>query len=644
MIISRKSKDIELFECLSSDESIGEFERKLKKEHPANTLLKLKEHVRLTLESHINKSVPLSKMLKLFEFKLGHSFNIREYGQESMGSLLNELEKLRVARVINTPGSEVLIKLLPYDRNDFNKKSIPSNTIDLDSSDDERWFKEKEAERANQEKVKYDEFILNLSDLPTSQVKAQIIQRQVTNIVISNIINPCYFQIQREENLKDLEELMNQLEKIYYGFGASFYDMAVEDIQPERLCAATFYQDNQWHRCKIVDWDAALKKVKVFYLDYGGYELVDLCECKFLDKLFAKWPVTLLDAKLYKITRGENMKWDLEILEHMLTNFKGNCLTVEIKGMLRTKFEDRDCELISLIILDKAANRQSSKVAANVKVLTYNSYLVRQGLAVFYDEERHSEFTSYDLLRQMNLDGDTEADASLKKQNDIDNDWQVVKFLKSNVEVVLFKIEAKLYVDSQHVAAILKTDENELFNLFAVLDLKQEDYFRTFKRDSNCPSGLFDLYSRVFREKPRAINFFLFEKINDLIDIEADRRKVDLKLKQIVSSESYLEDLDDFSKTFNSQLIDEMNQKYAAYLTCCDLRERKLRLEDNLKFKKEYRDFVKFKLDVVLASIGSLEKKRQLNYKLGQDLGWIVKEKKQLNKQFDCLYKFIDRF
>jgi hypothetical protein len=225
-----------------------------------------------------------------------------------------------------------------------------------------------------------------------------------------------------------------------------------------------------------------------------------------------------------------------------------------------------------LIILDKAANRQSSKVAANVKVLTYNSYLVRQGLAVFYDEERHSEFTSYDLLRQMNLDGDTEADASLKKQNDIDNDWQVVKFLKSNVEVVLFKIEAKLYVDSQHVAAILKTDENELFNLFAVLDLKQEDYFRTFKRDSNCPSGLFDLYSRVFREKPRAINFFLFEKINDLIDIEADRRKVDLKLKQIVSSESYLEDLDDFSKTFNSQLIDEMNQKYAAYLTCCDLR------------------------------------------------------------------------
>ena len=110
------------------------------------------------------------------------------------------------------------------------------------------------------------EFVLGDEDLDPKDIWKDFLKSKTNNIIVSCVINPCEFYIQLVENKLELENLMNELEMTYCGFGASYYDMPVEYITVGRYCAGLFPFDNNWHRCKIVEVFAKKKEAKVSYI------------------------------------------------------------------------------------------------------------------------------------------------------------------------------------------------------------------------------------------------------------------------------------------------------------------------------------------------------------------------------------------
>ena len=356
-----------------------------------------------------------------------------------------------------------------------------------------------------QKEARMKQFILEYGDLDATKVKKQLLRKQKASIMVSNIIDPSNFQIQLEENRKDLEELMAELENVYCGFGASYYDMTVEDLIENRLCAATFFKDKNWHRCKIVKYDEALKKVEVFYLDYGGYDFVELKDIKFLDKKFVKWPILILDAKFHNIKRPSNVDWKDNIIKYLLTKVQGVFLTVKIMGSLKKE----NLEFFSLEILHKTKNQKASN--QKVKNFTLNNQLIKDGHGEFFDEklldtyvdcetlcknyhiEENDVSATYNTLLSASNSYDDIAsnsntnslsfsnasvylDSNKQIQDRIERNFsrlclknkhmvEKIEFFDRRLKVFLFKIDNITYIDCSHAAAILKLSVENFFNL-----------------------------------------------------------------------------------------------------------------------------------------------------------------------------------
>jgi hypothetical protein len=108
--------------------------------------------------------------------------------------------------------------------------------------------------------------VLADADLNPSDVWRDFLKCKTINVIVSNVNNPCDFNIQLVENKFAIENLMNELELTYCGFGASYYDMPVEYVTVGRYCAGLFPLDSNWHRCKILEVDSKRKIAKVSYI------------------------------------------------------------------------------------------------------------------------------------------------------------------------------------------------------------------------------------------------------------------------------------------------------------------------------------------------------------------------------------------
>ena len=108
--------------------------------------------------------------------------------------------------------------------------------------------------------------VLSDGDLDHTDIWKQFLKNQTINVIVSNVNDPCDFSIQLIENKNSLEQLMNDLENIYCGFGSSYYDMPEDYITNGRFCAGLFPYDLNWHRCQILDVDSKNKMAKVSYI------------------------------------------------------------------------------------------------------------------------------------------------------------------------------------------------------------------------------------------------------------------------------------------------------------------------------------------------------------------------------------------
>lgn len=223
-----------------------------------------------------------------------------------------------------------------------------------------------------------------------SQVKSQFLKKPINKVIFTNVINPCCFQIHLVEYQKDLFELIDKLNDIYYGLHVSRYNMQIQEAEIGKLCAARFSHDKNWHRGKIVEVSNISNIVKVFYIDYGGCEFVSLEKVKFLDKCFAQWPIQIINAKLHNLKKPENVIWDNSIINYILERVQGKEFEVKTVGM------SNDCDVFSLEIM--------SEISFNNKVNTFNlkKELVKDGFCEYFDEMTLGALKLYETLNKKN--------------------------------------------------------------------------------------------------------------------------------------------------------------------------------------------------------------------------------------------------
>ena len=79
-------------------------------------------------------------------------------------------------------------------------------------------------------------------------VLKQMSLKREHKILVSNAIHPNLIEIQLYSQGPKLEKLMDDLETRYTGFGASDFDMPEQKMTNNRLCAAIYRGDGNWHR------------------------------------------------------------------------------------------------------------------------------------------------------------------------------------------------------------------------------------------------------------------------------------------------------------------------------------------------------------------------------------------------------------
>jgi hypothetical protein len=531
---------------------------------------------------------------------------------------------------------------------------------------------------------KMKKFILEYSELDAVKVKKQFLKNQKCSIIVANIIDPCYFQIQLEENSSDLENLMEKLEKVYCGFGASIYDMSEDDLKVNRLCAATFSKDQNWHRCKIVKYDETLKKVKVFYIDYGGYDFVELKNVKFLDKEFAKWPVQVLDAKCHNLKKPSLIVWNENIIEYMLMKVQGVFLTVKIMGTLN----ENNLELFSLEILHKTKHKKLPN--QRVKNFTLNMHFVKDGIAEIYEEKSLDNFIDYEKLCKnyfvtqesatcqsisnsdiTNNDITNNSFQSLSFSNaSVDNNFskqcrerveiylaslrlknihmiEIAEFYDGYLEVYLFKIEDNTYVDCAHAAAIMKITQKKFFEIFNFSNLKRSDCFKTFKNSDSDSSCVFELYYELFQENPTTIELFVFDKIELLMELEFAKEKKNFKLrkpfqikKHSTGQAKHFNDIE----LYNAEILKEMEKNYEIYLREFDKSKKpQLNPLKNDNYQNEYRSFILDEVYLILGQIKALDERISCEFISLANKRLLEIRRKILGEKFDALNEFINK-
>lgn len=228
------------------------------------------------------------------------------------------------------------------------------------------------------------EFIQNhiVHQMDPNEILKSFAEKSTHRIIISNVTNPTNFQIQLVENNRALDSLMDELEKLYYGIGASHYNMPTEYIQHYGICAAVFEGDKNWHRCRITGYYREQKAVRVQFIDYGGNSIVSINDVKFLAKQFDKLPIQAVNARLHNLAPPVLDTWHKGIVDYMLQRVKGKVFSANIIGVIEGVLSIECFQ--ELPMLDKNNTIELCKKSLNQLILD-------EAYAKYYDSAKDIE-------------------------------------------------------------------------------------------------------------------------------------------------------------------------------------------------------------------------------------------------------------
>lgn len=220
------------------------------------------------------------------------------------------------------------------------------------------------------------DYVLYNKEIDSMSVLRKIATKKSHKIIVSNVLDPSCIQIQLVENIDALNKLMEELEEVYCGLGASNFNMPMDYIAHGHLCAAIYPGDKNWHRCRITGVFRESKQARVAFIDYGGDSLVPIDSLKFLSGQFSYLPVQAVNARFFNIMKPAN-KWPKDTINYLLNRVMNKNLTAEVIG-----FNDG---FVSLDIINTVSQGNS------LTKISLNKRIIQDGFGQGYNEKNDVE-------------------------------------------------------------------------------------------------------------------------------------------------------------------------------------------------------------------------------------------------------------
>ena len=118
------------------------------------------------------------------------------------------------------------------------------------------------------------------------------------SVYVTKTLSAKSIYVQLKENWDTVEELGLKMNDNYrLAVQEDEYPLQIEDIKPELVVATQYSVDEKWYRAQVVDVKRKKGLVKVFYIDFGNTETVDLKFCRFLKPEFRKDPALAIHCR-----------------------------------------------------------------------------------------------------------------------------------------------------------------------------------------------------------------------------------------------------------------------------------------------------------------------------------------------------------
>lgn len=322
-------------------------------------------------------NIELDEFYECFERCHGWKLEYKEYGFKSYDEFITEIVRLGFIEVglIDDSVNNFMI-ICPKKTNVY---SMPRKTVNSSPEDKKLEFIQTATAKFMQDYVLYNK------DIDSMSVLKKLASKKTHKIIVSNVADPSCIQIQLVENTYGLNKLMDDLEEVYCGLGASNFNMPMDYILHGHLCAAIYPGDKNWHRCRITGVFRETQQARVAFIDYGGDSLVPISGLKFLSSQFCYLPVQAVNARFFNIKKT-GKKWPRDIINYLLNRVVGKELTAEVIG-----FNDGFVSLDISNYVSQATNSKTETTKVNL-----NTRIIQDGFGMGYDEKNDVEFCDFE--------------------------------------------------------------------------------------------------------------------------------------------------------------------------------------------------------------------------------------------------------
>ncbi|GAB1597772.1 uncharacterized protein LOC115217252 isoform X3 [Argonauta hians] len=223
---------------------------------------------------------------------------------------------------------------------------------------------------------------LSISSIPEDAVGPGVAYRLLdipnnvhfVEVFVSNIETPGHFWLKFRGKAYSiaLENLMDELELLYYSSETDAYHVPDDFIQVGLVAAAIYPEDQNWHRVSITRV-TNVSCVEVYFVDYGNSCTVSRKSLRLLRNNFLSLPMQAIEGRLANI-KPVNDKWSTKARNRMLSL----CLNKPLVALV-TQVKDR---VMSVCLTDTS----DEKIDVHI-----NDVLVAENYCIFYPDDNDIE-------------------------------------------------------------------------------------------------------------------------------------------------------------------------------------------------------------------------------------------------------------
>lgn len=368
-------------------------------EEKSDSIEQLIDKIHCAFLDSANKYIPVDEFVRQYRDRIREDINHKKYGFNSLGQLLTELAHRKIVLLKTRPRIEikVLYDFILDDKKSFQRPSKENinkmNTIIEKSENNstktnESFFIQKQQDLSKKSKDDWIKENCIYDDIfDDKEIFKSIDLTKPFDVSVANCPNPHVMYLNLWPEYLKLEQLMTNLENVYYEIGSCKFDMPDEYMIEGKICAAIFPYDNNWHRCRIVKTYSDEQRsnlIRVSFMDYGGEADVLKKNVKFLKKSLATLPIQAIKARFAYVAPKDGKKWQEDITNYLLNLFNDTNDNNKLKLL--------KCRVSGMIDDALCVTLWEQKLADNIQSCLNTNKLIEDGYAEFFDDENCENF------------------------------------------------------------------------------------------------------------------------------------------------------------------------------------------------------------------------------------------------------------